>query len=66
MLRRLTRAVLAVPGHIWVWSQHDPYQAIGVGTLVMFLALAAKLLLAIVAGVAILGGLYRLSIPDLG
>ena len=59
-LRQWTRACMGLPVQIWHWSQTDPYQAIGMGTLVLFLALAAKLILALVAGVAIAGGLYRL------
>ncbi|MEM6839904.1 MAG: hypothetical protein AAF609_24090 [Cyanobacteria bacterium P01_C01_bin.120] len=62
-IRRYARACMKLPCQIWAWSQHDPYQAIGVGTLVLFLALAAKLILAVAAGVAIAGGIYRLYQP---
>lgn len=62
-IRRLVKGGLAMPGQIWGWSQRDPYQAIGIGTMVLFLALAAKLILAAVAGVAIVGGLYRIYLP---
>ena len=63
MIRHYAHQVLALPQQIWHWSQRDPYQAVGIGTLVLFLALAAKLILAFAAGVAIIGGIYQIYLP---
>lgn len=55
---------LGTPRRLWAWSQLHPYESIGYGSILLFLALAAKLLLVMAAGVAIVGGIWRLFNPD--
>lgn len=65
MFKRSVQNFLGTPQRLWAWSQLHPYEAIGYGAVLLFVSLAAKLLLVIAAGVAIVGGLWRLFQPEI-
>lgn len=60
MFRPYLKSFLATPRRLWDWSQLHPYESIGYGAILLFVALAAKPLIVAAAAVAIIGGIYRL------
>jgi hypothetical protein len=58
MFRGYLRSFLATPQRLWDWAEHHPYESIGYGAVLLFLALAAKAIIVAAAGVAIAGGIY--------
>jgi hypothetical protein len=53
------QTIIRTPQRLWAWSQLYPYESIGYGCILLFLALAAKPLILIAASVAILGGIFK-------
>jgi hypothetical protein len=64
MFKAYLDSFLATPKRVWAWSQLHPYESIGYGLVLMFVALAAKLLIVAAAAVAIVGGIYQLFRGD--
>lgn len=64
MFRPYLASFLATPKRIWLWSMRYPWESVGYGSILLFLSLAAQPLLASIAGVAILGGLYQIFRPQ--
>jgi hypothetical protein len=58
MFRAYLRSFLHTPQRLWAYAEHHPYESIGYGSVLLFLALAAKVIIVAAAGVAIAGGLY--------
>jgi hypothetical protein len=58
MFKPYIKSFLATPQRLWAWSKCYPYESIGYGTVLLFLALAAKPIIVAAAGVAIVGGIY--------
>ncbi|MGG6241867.1 hypothetical protein ACQ4N7_24855 [Nodosilinea sp. AN01ver1] len=58
MFRAYLQSFLQTPQRLWAYSKHHPYESIGYGSVLLFLALAAKVVIVAAAGVAIVGGIY--------
>ena len=64
MFKRSVQNFLGTPHRLWAWSQLHPYESIGYGAVLLFVALAAKPVIVAAAGVAIVGGIWRLFKTD--
>lgn len=62
MFKAYFQSFLHTPRRVWAWSQVHPYESIGYGLVLMFVALAAKFLIVVAAAVAIIGGIRRIWI----
>jgi hypothetical protein len=60
MFKPYLKSFLNTPQRLWAWAEFHPYESIGYGAVLLFLALAAKAIIAAAAGVAIVGGIYWL------
>lgn len=60
MFKPYIHSFLATPRRVWAWSGRYPWESVGYGAILLFLSLAAQPLLAAIAGVAIVGGLYQI------
>jgi hypothetical protein len=58
MFRTYLRSFFRTPQRLWAYAEHHPYESIGYGSVLLFLALAAKPIIVAAAGVAIAGGIY--------
>lgn len=58
MFRAYLRSFLHTPHRLWAWSEHHPYESIGYGAVLLFLSLAAKIIIVVASSVAIVGGIY--------
>ena len=53
---------IQTPQRLWAWSQHHPYESVGYGMFLLVVSLCVQHLITMAAGVAILGGIYKLFI----
>lgn len=58
MFRAYLWSFFHTPHRLWAWSKHHPYESIGYGAVLLFLSLAAKIIIVVASSVAIGGGIY--------
>ncbi|HEY9760914.1 MAG TPA: hypothetical protein V6D07_00225 [Trichocoleus sp.] len=60
MFRLYLGSFLETPLRLWKWAQLHPYESVGYGTLLLFLALFARIVVTLASAIAIIAGLWRI------
>jgi hypothetical protein len=60
MFRFYLRTFLETPLRLWGWAQLHPYESVGYGALLLFLALFARILITLASAIAIISGLWHI------